>query len=196
MIGHAVRPPLADTLARASTPAAAEAVLAVAADEDALSDRNELPPYADELPPALVATAPSRVALVAAELTGPQLHRVLFGNFRQLSWGWLGALAAELDAATMTGLLDAMAPGVDAPRQAARLLAARAAVGTEGVVLEQLPSESAARILGVADPGTLQASVRRVAPGGRWLAAATAAAAPAEGLRLESATADADGLEL
>ena len=188
-----MRPPLAATLAQASAPAAADALLAVAADEDARSDRNELPPYADELPPALGATAPSRVALVAAQLTGAQLHRVLFGNFRQLSWGWLGELAVELDAATMAGLLDAMALGVDAPRQAARLLAARAAIATEGAVLEQLPAESSSRVLGVVDMGALQISVRRDTGGGRWLAAATAAAAPAEALRLESAGTGPDG---
>jgi len=140
---------LTAVLSHARPREAADALLAVAADEDARSRRNELKPYADLLPPALMATSPQRAAEISTELSGDELQRVLFGSFRQLSWPWLEALAQVVPVRQLVSLLDAMAVGVDAPRQAARLLAARASDETEVTnVLVSLVPSSGARILG------------------------------------------------
>lgn len=189
---------LRDLLDRGSAERCAAELLALAADEDARSARNALPPYADRLPPLLAGTDPARAAEVLAGLSGPQVQRMLFGSFRQLPWPWLHELSVALDDATLLRLLDACAAGVDAPRQAARLLQTRV-LNDPGAVARALPpldSEAAARLLGLVRMPELQrlvAALEAVAPD--WLAAVAAVAFPPETVRLQGARDDLQGQE-
>ena len=177
-------------LVQESSDTAAALLLALLAEEDARLTRNTLPPYADAVPPLLTATPPRTAAAVLRHLTGGQARRLLFGNFRQLRWQWLEELSQAMDAETLLRLLDSLATGVDAPRQAARLLRARALADSEALArdLPGLDAEAGARILGLVEMPVL---VRLLGPledsSPEWSAAVAQSAMPPETARLTTA---------
>jgi len=126
---------------------AAAALVAVVEHEDRLAADNLLAPYADRLPPVLTTATADRVADALSGLSGPLMHRILFGNFRRVPGSVLQTIMNRLPEEASADLLTALAWGYDGPRLAAELIGGAAAPPM--AALRRLEPVVAARLLGL-----------------------------------------------
>jgi len=102
--------------------AAAAAVERLVAAEDALLDGNLLKPYEDRLPQLVAWADAGRVAGMLERLPVALQRRVLFGNYARIPDARLRSLLAAMTPNAAARLVTAMAVGLDAPREMARVL--------------------------------------------------------------------------
>ena len=182
---------LVELFSSADIDAAARGVRAVVRYEDALAADNQLPAYADRLPPALLAAPPTSVAAVLEALSAAEVRRVLLGSFRQVPAHTLRTIVAELSDRSLAGLLSALAWGQDGPVQAARLL--RGAARSPAPALRLVDPLLAPRLLGALPSDTAAAvgAAARRDGSSDWWEQVLGAAVPAELVVLLSAAAPA-----
>ncbi len=179
---------LAALMASADPAVAAAGLRELIAVEDSLVADNRLAPYADRVPPLLVAAPPQAVARTLGVLSGPEMRRALFGSFRQVPAAPLRQIIRHLDDPALARLLAALASGQDGPRQAARLVAD--ADQPPLAALRLLEADRAARLLGLL-LGAVAAALLQAAESDveaeQWWRGVEEAALPAERVVLASA---------
>ena len=133
--------PTAELVARLKTGAAAEAgaVLArLVAEEERLVLDNRMKPYVDQVPGVVTALPANRVAAILDTLPTATVKRALFGNFTRIPDPTLRAVVSAMQPRGAAALMEAMAVGIDAPREMARVLAGDGFGRSEGEIAADL----------------------------------------------------------
>ncbi len=113
---------LAEQLSAAPVPEASERLLALIRGEERLVRENLLKPYLDKVPKVLTAMAPEQAAAVLERLPAEDVKRALFGNYARVRDSILRTVLGSMSPDRAALLIDAMAVGVDPPREMARVL--------------------------------------------------------------------------
>jgi flagellar motility protein MotE (MotC chaperone) len=103
--------------------AAAGRLRALVRAEDRLVTENVVKPYLDKVPKVVTQLEPARLAALIDLLPTEDALRALFGNYTRIPDDVLRDLLGRLRPSVAAQLVDAMAVGVDPPREMSRILA-------------------------------------------------------------------------
>lgn len=158
---------LAEALRAGPAAAAAVRLRALVRAEDRLVTENRVKPYLDKLPKIIAALELSRLAALVGRLPIEDSQRMLFGNYTRIPDQLLREVLANLEPRVAAQLIDAMAVGVDPPREMSRVLA-RATGTALAAPIRLIHPAAAVRLLREMEPG----EQRRVIATGGWVQAA------------------------
>lgn len=120
---------LAARLGSGSTEEGAAALRDLVRAEDRLVADNALKPYEDLVPKVVALLEPARAGALVEQLPVEEAQRTLFGSYTRVDDAVLRRLLPAMAPAAVAQLIDAMAVGVDPPREMARVLAGADDVG-------------------------------------------------------------------